>query len=122
MSTSQGNILDKPGAQALLKRNLSTSCNTRASNTRTFVPTIALRRLSMLILAIQLSSTIRLKKKSSTSRTSNYHLFSFINVVEGTLICDNKSGNCVVACDRHCDFPNEKNVDSNGDGIPGMFP
>jgi hypothetical protein len=45
----------------------------------------------------------------------------YIVVVSGTYICDNVLGDCHVTCERHCDRPDEKNVDSNGDGLAGMY-
>jgi hypothetical protein len=41
--------------------------------------------------------------------------------VSGKVICDDTTGKCEISCERHCDGPDEKNVDSNGNGIPGTL-
>jgi hypothetical protein len=39
----------------------------------------------------------------------------------GTIICEDNNESCKEICDRHCDYPEEKNVKSNGAGLPGMY-
>lgn len=47
-------------------------------------------------------------------------LISVVRPSTGTIVC-NDENDCKEKCDRHCDFPIERNVDSNGKGLPGMY-